>query len=421
MINLENINTYEDFLKESRKLRLYIGIDMLKGYGPSLLNRDADGMEKIVTVGGYPRTMVTSQCLKHAIRHAYGERHSIRTRRMPMLTAMACSDLHEIPMDSAECKTVYLTAAALLDNCTVLDGDEPEAICKQAMFFDDGDFESFSELILANAKAKDKFEEYAAVYDRAIGSAKALKEAIAECAKSDFVKDIKKVAAKVAETRYMGPDRALMGVFSTDEILRTVDSALYMNNAYSIGETQMESDFFSAMEEAVFGNRQMGSAYVDTCSMAAPILYHSMRIDVGQYLVNIFRGIDMSDKTAVKKIYDTAVSRVLEFVRLFALTAPEAKQHPMYTVPRPLALAARISHSPAMLTMDNAFQTPITNDIADTGVRLMLDFLGDNDWGDSDARKLWISKVKSSDAKIENVTLDGLLDVVREEIANECN
>ena len=49
---------------------MFIELHILQSFGPSNLNRDEDGNPKDCEFGGVRRARISSQCLKHAIRHS---------------------------------------------------------------------------------------------------------------------------------------------------------------------------------------------------------------------------------------------------------------------------------------------------------------------------------------------------------------
>ena len=107
---IEKLNNTNDLLQmmfNSGRVRLEL--NGLRAFGPSLLNRDENGDAKKVNVGCIPRTAISSQCRKSAIRNECIEVQSALSRRAPeIITAYIC-DHYGVDRKNEELVKFYLT------------------------------------------------------------------------------------------------------------------------------------------------------------------------------------------------------------------------------------------------------------------------------------------------------------------------
>ena len=238
-------------------------IHMLKNYPPVNLNRDESGAPKSCMFGGTTRSRVSSQCLKRSWRisplfsQAIGAEHlGIRTRQLPQLVA---EKLAELGVSQEYIDAVFQKISGFGNK----EGKENK----------DG---SYTAQIIFYAP-----EDIQAVAD-------AVHEMIKDCASVKDVKALKakdlQDAVKGADVRPITLDMALFGRMVTSNAFRDVEAAMQVAHAISTNKLNMESDYFTAMDDLLSGAtmEETGSAMIGDTDYNASCyyLYASLDTDI---------------------------------------------------------------------------------------------------------------------------------------------
>lgn len=218
-------------------------IHMLKNYPPVNLNRDESGAPKSCMFGGTTRGRVSSQCLKRSWRtsplliQAIGaERLGIRTRKLPQLVS---EKLKEMGVGQAYIDTVLPKISGFGNK----DGTENKdgSYTAQIIFYAPEDIQAVAESIYEKLKGCHSLQDVKEL------KAKELQEAV-----------------KGAESRPVTLDMALFGRMVTSNAFRDVEASMQVAHAISTNKLNMESDYFTAMDDLLSGAtlEEAGSAMI---------------------------------------------------------------------------------------------------------------------------------------------------------------
>ena len=212
-------------------------IHMLKNYPPVNLNRDETGAPKSCTFGGTTRARISSQCLKRSWRKSelfkselFGkdigaEKLGTRTRK---LSELMKKKLKEMGV-SDEYIGILLPKLSGFGNKGCKENSKGDHTA-QVIFYAPEDIEAVAEAIKA------KLDECASAKDVKALKANELQEAV-----------------KGADMRPITLDIALFGRMVTSDAFRNVDASMQVAHAISTNKLNMESDYFTAMDDLLQG------------------------------------------------------------------------------------------------------------------------------------------------------------------------
>lgn len=225
-----------------------LNLHALHALPPSLINRDNANAAKTVVSGGVRRVRVSSQSWKRAIVMAMreerllGAEYSLRTRRFPALTAQVLADTHGRDLN------VALAKSAAVYNALGL-------------------------------KAKENGDTAVAIYareDMATDVAAAINghfDEIGDQVPADVV-----AAARTALDVSKAIDLALTGRMLAEIPGTNVEGAVLYGHATSVHPASIESDFFTAVDDAAPAGEPVSSNLGDV-DLTSPLLYRSAAID----------------------------------------------------------------------------------------------------------------------------------------------
>ena len=306
-------------------------IHMLKNYPPVNLNRDDSGAPKSCMFGGTTRGRVSSQCLKRSWRlspllsQAVGAEHlGTRTRQLPQLVA---EKLREMGVSPEYIETVLPKISGFGNK----DGNENKdgAYTAQIVFYAPEDIQAVADVI------KEKLDGCSTVKEVKALKAKELQEAV-----------------KGAEVRPITLDMALFGRMVTSNAFRDVEAAMQVAHAISTNKLNMESDYFTAMDDLLSGAtmEEKGSAMIgDTdYNSACYYLYASLDTDILRENLKYTPDAEALIRAAIPAL-----------VRTMALTNPSGKQNSFAGNVLPSAILVECKEEKVPVSMVNAFVHPI--------------------------------------------------------------
>ena len=306
-------------------------IHMLKNYPPVNLNRDESGSPKSCMFGGTTRGRVSSQCLKRSWRRspllaqAIGAEHlGIRTRKLPQLVAEKLTGMGV----SQECIDVVFPKISGFGN---KDGAENKngSYTAQIVFYAPEDIQAVAEAIYEKLESCHSLKEVKAL------KAKDLQEAV-----------------KGAESRPVTVDMALFGRMVTSNAFRDVDAAMQVAHAISTNKLNMESDYFTAMDDLLSGEtmEETGSAMIGDTDYNSACYYIYASLDTDILMENL------KDTPDAAQLVKTAIPAL---IRTMALTNPSGKQNSFAGNVLPSAILVECKEEKVPVSMVNAFVRPI--------------------------------------------------------------
>lgn len=374
----ENLIDIRNMAKESRRFEFpLVEIHVLKSFGPSALNRDFNNRQKSVTIGGTPRMLISSQCLKHAwlknIKHDVINHDCTRTRKMPgiIVDEMLAEGLQIINSDEVKLAAEWLVTAVLSDDAPKsgheykMTANGKHYITKKVSFYDDEDKADIKKAVMS------VLSEHPELIEQTLSLLKADKEETSN-KKEDIaekypdlysaITDIRKSMKMSCMTRKIGVLLATFGRMETNGLLRHIDSSLYCTMAFSTDVFRREVDNFITsddMDDADdlldFGDA--GAGMMDTQCMNSNTMYYYCAVDMESIYKNMHLGNpDIDEEECLQDIRTLMAALVNAVLNI----APESKQHPMASSPAPLAAYITLKQNKAhVMTMEDAFETVV--------------------------------------------------------------
>ena len=337
----------------------FLQLHTLSGYSAALLNRDDIGRAKRLPFGGRDRIRVSSQCLKRHWREQAGE------WSLAVLDSDKAKRSRRIFSDVIAPR---LMKERRLPTEQILSVLEP---IRSAVLGKSGKARSTSKA----AKAEDAAEPFAALRTEQVivfGEPEItfLTDLAAELVKDDpketkdavesYFKDRKNKGNLKALARGAGLDAALFGRMVTSDVMARYDAAVHVAHSFTVHEEEAEPDYFSALDDLVAEEGELGSGHINTTELTSGLFYTYVVVDLRQLIRNLSGDGDLAGSTLRRLIH--LIATVSPGAKLGA-TAPYACAE--------LVLAESGERQPR--TLANAFMDPVSRTKAKTAAAGALD------------------------------------------------
>ena len=334
----------------------FLQLHTLTGYSAALLNRDDIGRAKRLPFGGRDRIRVSSQCLKRHWREQAGE------WSLAVLDSDKAKRSRRIFSDVIAPR---LMKERRLPTEQILSVLEP---IRSAVLGKSGKARSTS-------KAEDAAEPFAALRTEQVivfGEPEItfLTDLAAELVKDDpketkdavesYFKDRKSKDNLKALVRGAGLDAALFGRMVTSDVMARYDAAVHVAHSFTVHEEEAEPDYFSALDDLVAEEGELGSGHINTTELTSGLFYTYVVVDLRQLVRNLSGDGDLAGSTLRRLIH--LIATVSPGAKLGA-TAPYACAE--------LVLAESGERQPR--TLANAFMDPVSRTKAKTAAAGALD------------------------------------------------
>ncbi|MFD0267897.1 type I-E CRISPR-associated protein Cas7/Cse4/CasC [Streptomyces sp. NPDC127106] len=307
--------------------RLYIDVHVVQTVPPANLNRDDQGNPKEAVYGGVRRSRVSSQAWKRASRRHFDAQapepeRATRTKRITNELVTRISGNTGLDRDDAG-----RIAAALLAQLGLSQGKKAGDTA-YLLFYGNAQLDAVAAL----------------VNDRAADLAALDEKALAEAAKE----------LPVAETFTTGHPMgvALFGRMVADIPKLNVDAAVQVAHALSTHETQLEFDYFTAVDDQNEKD-ETGAGMIGTIGFNSATLYRYATVGFVQLTDNL--GGDT----------EAALDALDRFVDSFALSVPTGYQNSFAHRTRP-SLVAVVVRTDQPVNLVSAFEEPVA---AEAGIQ----------------------------------------------------
>ncbi|MFE5773157.1 type I-E CRISPR-associated protein Cas7/Cse4/CasC [Streptomyces sp. NPDC056485] len=308
--------------------RLYIDVHVIQTVPPANLNRDDQGNPKEAVYGGVRRSRVSSQAWKRASRQHFDTQapepeRSTRTKRITgELATRIKTNASGLNDDGAR-----RIAGALLAQLGLSQGKKPGDTA-YLLFYGNAQLDEVAALINGQAA------ELAALDDKALAEA---------------VKELP-VAEAFTTGHPMGV--ALFGRMVADIPKLNVDAAVQVAHALSTHETQLEFDYFTAVDDQNEKD-ETGAGMIGTIGFNSATLYRYATVGFTQLTDNL--GGDT----------EAALDALDHFVDSFALSAPTGYKNSFAHRTRP-SLVAVVVRTDQPVNLVSAFEEPVA---AEAGIQ----------------------------------------------------
>ncbi|MYX39073.1 MULTISPECIES: type I-E CRISPR-associated protein Cas7/Cse4/CasC [unclassified Streptomyces] len=388
--------------------RIILDVHALQNVPPSNINRDDTGAPKTAVYGGVTRARVSSQAWKRATRRYFDglldpSELGVRTKRVAELLAERITALHP-DLEGAQALAV---AAEVLQTATGSKIEPPKRKAEAAK--KNGDPEPAPESSYLMFLSARQLDHLAAL---AVEGASDIKAFLKD-------KDVKARAKKIADGRH-SVDIALFGRMVADSTDINVDAAAQVAHALSVHRAEIESDYFTAVDDRNT-DAEPGAGMIGTVDFNSATLYRYAALDVDLLEKNLGKGLDADQAPA------TPVRRAVEaFVEAFVSSLPTGKINTFgnHTLPDAVVVKLRATRPVSFVS---AFEKPVTADVSSGHMELACARLADyapeieRAYGD-DTCQTWVLRVGPATAKLaglgtETPSLGRLVDSVGAAIA----
>lgn len=326
--------------------RQYVDFHIIQTVPPANLNRDDQGNPKDARFGGVRRSRVSSQAWKRATRLAFDNKlpevdQSTRTKRIAGQLA------ERIKLRTGvEAEAAGRIAGALLEPLGIKAGKKASDTA-YLLFFGYGQLDEIVDLIADQAK------------DLAELNDDQLKTATKDLAVADRLKSGHPVGV------------ALFGRMVADIPSLKVDAATQVAHAISTHAVEIESDYYTAVDDENEAD-ESGAGMIGNIGFNAATLYRYATVGVHQLSANL-GGVD------------AAIETVGRFAEAFALSMPTGHINSFAHRTRP-SLVAVVVRDDQPVNLVSAFERPIRNTegiAAASAARLAKEYeRSSNQWGD---------------------------------------
>ncbi|MBF0284475.1 MAG: type I-E CRISPR-associated protein Cas7/Cse4/CasC [Magnetococcales bacterium] len=331
----------------------FLQIHFLTSYAATLLNRDDAGMAKRLPFGGAVRTRVSSQCLKrhwrtaqddHALAALDGVEMSLRSRLIfqekvakPLMDEGL--ERHKVEAAVAAFQDQLLGSSARAKKDKAAKGETAVSL------------ETNQVVILGWPEVRFIQEKV-----RGVVAGANTPEAAAKGVEALFKEEGKNMKALIAAAqRPAGLDAALFGRMVTSDLLTRLDAAIHVAHAFTVHTQELETDYFSALDDLLQESGELGSAHINDSELTSGLFYGYVVVDV-PLLVSNLTGCPQKEWSAADRALAGQV--VENLLHLIASVSPGAKKGS--TAPHACAEMVLVeSGNRQPRTLANAFRHPV--------------------------------------------------------------
>ncbi|MCC3769501.1 type I-E CRISPR-associated protein Cas7/Cse4/CasC [Streptomyces sp. UNOC14_S4] len=328
--------------------RLYIDVHVIQTVPPANLNRDDQGNPKEAVYGGVRRSRVSSQAWKRATRLHFDAQiaEPDRATRSKRLTGgLADRITHASGLDK---ESAVRIASALLGQLGLSQGKK-DGDTAYLLFYGNAQLDNVAALVT------DRADELTALDD------KDLTEAVKDLPVADCFKTGHPVGV------------ALFGRMVADIPALNVDAAVQVAHALSTHETELEFDYFTAVDDKNEKD-ETGAGMIGTIGFNSATLYRYATVGLEQLTDNL--GGDT----------DATLDALGHFIDGFVRSAPTGYQNSFAHRTRP-GLVAVVVRADQPVNLVSAFEDPIQHEAgiqAASARRLAEEYLtATKMWGDT--------------------------------------
>ncbi|MFJ9551754.1 type I-E CRISPR-associated protein Cas7/Cse4/CasC [Streptomyces erythrochromogenes] len=349
--------------------RTILDVHILQTVPPSNINRDDTGAPKSAVYGGVRRSRVSSQAWKKATRKAFEDlldpsELGVRTKKVVEALTARIRDREE----SLSAEVVWPMAAEIIHAAT---GAKIEAPARGSATKGNG--KSTTDDPAAEPQAPQSSYLLFLSARQLDGLAELAIEGLGKKADPKvFVKEsgLKARAKQIASTRH-SVDIALFGRMVADTTDINVDAAAQVAHALSVHPVDLESDYFTAVDDQN-SDAETGAGMIGTVDFNSATLYRYAAVDIDLLARNLDAGLTDGEDSG------TPVRRAVEaFIEGFALSMPTGKLNTFGNNTLPDAVIVKL-RSARPISFVGAFENPVAQDTADGHVRAACQALAEH-------------------------------------------
>ncbi|WP_406454018.1 type I-E CRISPR-associated protein Cas7/Cse4/CasC [Streptomyces sp. NBC_00876] len=396
--------------------RFYLDVHALQTVPPSNLNRDDTGSPKSSVYGGVPRARVSSQSWKKATRDYFRTENlldpselGVRTKKVVEVVA---ERIRTYDSSVTEADALDLAAEVIVATGLKIEVPKPKKATKAAADGSASEEEKKEPVAQAKYLVFLSTRQLDGLARLAVAGAPDIKAFLKD-------KDNKSKAKQIADTRH-SVDIALFGRMVADDADFNVDAAVQVAHAISVHRVDIESDYFTAVDDHN-KDSEPGAGMIGTVDFNSATLYRYAALGVHQLAANLGEGLreDESSTTPVRRAVEA-------FVQGFVESLPTGKINTFghHTLPDAVVVKLRTTRPISFVA---AFEEPVRGNlgghVSEASARL-AEYIPDIEraYGDEGSTLTWVLRVGPNTQKLagigtESVSITELVTSVGQAVA----
>lgn len=312
---------------------MFIETHILQNFAPSNLNRDDTNAPKDCIFGGHRRARISSQCLKRAVRQSplfaelVGGGIGQRTRR---LVAEICQRVTRGDPEEVARVAAFALAGAEFSVEKVKEDKEKQGPTTRPR----------TQVLLFLSPAE--IERYAAIIEEHYDE---INEQLGK-KKGKLSKQVKD-ALRAFGSKTDAADIALFGRMVAENVAMNIDGATQVAHAISTHAVQVETDFFTAVDDLKGAEEDAGAGMMGLVEFNSACFYRYSLVDFAQLAQNL-----SGDEQQATRV-------TLAFLKAQVAAIPSGKQTSMAAQNLPHVVAIRIRRGGMPMSFANAFENPV--------------------------------------------------------------
>lgn len=354
---------------------MLVSIHALHNFPASNLNRDDTGAPKTQYFGGFERARISSQCQKYAWRHAWNEKQlplpqafeslGIRTRELP---AMVLDRLKKKGLEDESLLAVIsekLIAFGKSDKAGGDEGDKKDKKGKKSKAEPaKAAIPHTQQILFYSPNEIDAIADSIYTYIEENGCDAETFQSLSQKALSSVYKTLKVLP--------MSLDVSLFGRMTTDNSMRTVESAIQVAHALSTNALLPESDFFVAVDDMTLARKETGTGMLMHFDFNSSCYYSYASLNLDQWAENLAIGRKEDANAIIRDVLPSVIQTI-------ALVNPTGKQNSFAANTAPSTILVEVIDNNIPVSYANAFVSPvqptITEDICKESETALLSFV----------------------------------------------
>lgn len=347
---------------------MLVSIHTLHNFPAANLNRDDTGAPKTQYFGGFERARISSQCQKYAWRRAWNEKKlplpqdfdtlGIRTRELP---AMVIERLRKKGLEDEE------LLATISDKLTIFGKSDEKAGKKGKKEKKNGTKPAIprtQQILFYSPNEIDAIADSIYHYIQENGCDAETFQTLSQKALSAVYNQLKIMP--------MSLDVSLFGRMTTDNSMRTVESAIQVAHALSTNALLPESDFFVAVDDMTLARKETGTGMLMHFDFNSSCYYSYASINLDQWAENLAIGREEDVNAIIRDVLPSVLQTI-------ALINPTGKQNSFAANTAPSTILVEVIDNNIPVSYANAFVQPVqptmTDDICKESEAALLSFV----------------------------------------------
>jgi len=334
-----------------------IEIHILQNFAPSNLNRDDTNTPKTCTFGNVGRARLSSQCFKKAVRDFFRDNALTETGTRTKRIKKELTERLEAKIEDKEALSSVLNV--FIEACySGRDVKRPEET-SVLLYIGEAEIAEATKCVVEHFEALHKNGQERTAWTELSEAARKKTKEPALWKSTDVEKRLK--AARLSA------DIALFGRMLAENPERNVDAACQVAHAISTHAVNLETDFYTAVDD-LNTDAQTGAGMLGVTGYSSACYYRYALVDRDQLISNLAGDVGLADEA------------LEAFLKAFVQAIPKGKQNSMAAQNRPSLGLFVVRNSGVPCSLANAFVRPVRSihdeDIVEASKNAFASYLG---------------------------------------------